>query len=433
MAVAVALLLVAACGSGTDSRTGTDNGTGVPGTVDTTPVPVSELEPRWYPALAWTGSEVFVFGGSEAGGFTPHLESGALVAPDLASMVPLPPPPFPAPLEYPVAVTLGGGGLGGGAPDGEVLVVGVTCAPPYGDEFPPCDPGNVAAATFDLASHTWETVELPPELAALDETPTDGSRATVFVDDLGVASDGQAVLVVGETRAVHWRFDAATREWTALPPPPVAPVSEDDRRLGFSSVIAECLSGDTLVVMEPAVPHDPKVSGSGDGEGGVRTHVLDVVAGGDWVTLADAPQVPGDSELEVACAGSHVVATDGATAGTLVDITGNERSGGWQLDLADGTWSDLPRPADLPMSGGLPPGPFVSRLWTGTELLLLPLGGEQPGLAYDPVAGTWRALVDVPGDTITAMWAGDRVVAVPAGGSSTVPDGTLFSYVPATR
>ena len=85
------------------------------------------------------------------------------------------------------------------------------------------------------------------------------------------------------------------------------------------------------------------------------------------------------------------------------------------------------------MSDGLPAGPFVTRLWTGAELLLLPLGGEQPGLAYDPVAGTWRALVDVPGDAMTAIWADDRVVAVPEGSSSTVPDGTLFSYVPATR
>ncbi len=253
------------------------------------------------------------------------------------------------------------------------------------------------------------------------------------VDDLGVASDGRAVLVVGETRGEHWLFDATTREWTALPPPPVAPVGGDDRRTGFSSVTAECLAGDTLVVMEPAVSGDPRSGGSGGGGGGVRTHVLDVVAGGDWTTLADAPQVAGEMDPLVSCAGSHAIVTDGATAGVLVDLAGNERSGGWQLDLADGTWSDLPRSPDLPMSDGLPAGPFVTRLWTGAELLLLPLGGEQPGLAYDPVAGAWRALADVPGDAMAAIWADDRVFAVPEGSSSTVPDGTLFSYVPATR
>lgn len=68
-----------------------------------------------------------------------------------------------------------------------------------------------------------------------------------------------------------------------------------------------------------------------------------------------------------------------------------------------GTWTRLP---DAPVALA----PMQTGVWTGREVLLThPARGARPAVAYDPAAGSWRALPRAPGPAVLAE-GGDRSV-----------------------
>ena len=126
-----------------------------------------------------------------------------------------------------------------------------------------------------------------------------------------------------------------------------------------------------------------------------------------WTTLADSPL---DDITGVVWTGSAVLAFGSVVPGE--DAPRGPAAAAY--DLVRDTWTMLPTP---PMENPVIP----SLAWSGRELLVLgsPFVGESqsvstPGLAFDPVAGSWRSLPAsglAPRGGITIVWAGDQLLA----------------------
>lgn len=323
------------------------------------------LAPRFYPAQAWTGERLFVFGGldPDAGNWT-LVNDGALVDPATGDAEILPASPFDPPLSSPKAVATGD----------HVVVIGHSCfVPPDSDpesSEPPCAPGVYAAAAYNQSEREWTTVAIPAELAGF----TSAGPANAVVHALGATADGRAVFQLGDLFAPQfWTYAPARGTWTVIPDP------------GVQSQAA-CVDGGRLVVVTT-------------NSGYVRPSlaVFDLArAERGWARSGPAE----DTKLlsgppRLACMGTHVMVVD------PVNSAGGP-SPVYNLDAA--TWS-LPSP---------PPGHrfFAEEVWTGTELVFRPIEVEvgEPGFAYNPVTNTWRTLRGFPAVTRGAIWSGSALV-----------------------
>jgi hypothetical protein len=144
---------------------------------------------------------------------------------------------------------------------------------------------------------------------------------------------------------------------------------------------------------------------------------------GTWRNIAPAPIGPRAS-------------ADSVWTGTEMLVWGGGQSllDGAAYDPEADTWRRL---AD---------GPFetwdfgAASVWTGEELIVIglepnpPAGERKPMAAYDPAAGEWRELADVPdGTDFDLVWTGEALLTTVTGFSRTTGEGTstaVWGYDP---
>ncbi|MEX1009095.1 MAG: hypothetical protein WD271_14795 [Acidimicrobiia bacterium] len=357
--------------------------------------PTPDFAGRFYPAVAWTGKGVFVFGGQAADTTDVSLLSDAAVLTPGSGDVQMLPDSGLGPLFEPDAIRVGN----------QMLVVGPACdeiLQPEGGETGGCKPGTYRAALFDLSSDDWRSVAVPARLQDRYRSwwPGDYRRTQA----LGLAPDGNAVFALGALGAEeYWTYSSGSDTWTQLPAPGV----RSD---------AQCLAGDNLVVLnsqyqyhgavqadDPSTAQKPGESlsfGPDDGFVLPRIAVLDLRAAKEWTTgealtddLFDDSAPP-----SLACLNNSVLVSD-AVATTNMHL----------YDLQTGHWR---APSVPPGANSFPPiPPMGSRVWTGKELVFLPT--EEIGasaVAYAPSTDTWRTLTDLPPVTRMAVWSGSTIV-----------------------
>jgi len=391
-------------------------------------IPIEGLSPRAGPAVAWTGAELFMFGGLGTGAEGDParlLTDGATVDPATGRADRLPEPPFQAPLLISDAALI--------AP-GHVLVLGWSCPSPQlypdSDSYDCGSGAGLAGAVFDADVRAWTKLKVP----TVDAQPSQIRIA-------GTTSNGDVVVGIGrpnDLRRDYWRFRPGAGSWTELGSPGVATDA--------------CLAGDTLVALTakfdnggPILEQDPRIapapgSGavfvSGDAAWVQPTFVTRDPSRPDgvWnpgVTLTDAryPIPP-----EISCMGGKVMVVPGG---------GDGSEGTHVYSVARNT---VRRPSAPPKatSAGFA-GYFAPRVWTGTELLFLtrspdfaaaPTPRQVPGLlpsrAYDPGSDTWRVLAPLPGATANPQWTGSALVDYAAAftGVGSGDERGLFYYHP---
>lgn len=371
-------------------------------------IPIQGLSSRAGPAVAWTGTELFVFGGlgsGTEGDPARLLTDGATVDPATGRADRLPGAPFPAPLLTSDAALI--------AP-GQVLVLGWFCPSPQpypdSDSYECGSAAGLAGAVLDTDARDWTKVKVPK----LDAQPSQ-------VRIVGTTSNGDVVVGIGrpnDLRRDYWRFraDSGDGSWTELGSPGVATDA--------------CLAGDTLVALTAkfdnggqVLEQDPRLvpapgSGAvyvpGDAAWVEPTFVTRDPSrtDGAWspdLTLTDAryPIPP-----EISCMGGEVMVVPGGSDGS---------EGTHVYSVARNTVrrpSAPPKTTDAGFAGF-----FAPRVVTGTELLFLtrspdfaaaPTPGQVPGLlpsrAYDPGSDTWRVLAPLPGATADPQWTGSALV-----------------------
>lgn len=365
-------------GSGTDERV--DARRAALGGV----VEVDELSRRRGPAQAWVGGRLLVFGGGPAKSTDwSFLNDGALVDPDTGEADRLADAPFDPPLYRPMAA----------ATADTAFVFGEECRPTDDPEAtsPECDPGTYAAATLD-ASGVWSAVKMPKALDKIRGDRTVG-RA------LGASAGGEFVIGLGSFEAAEvWSFDPGREQWTKLPDLPVM-------------ALDGCVTGDYVVVLtagfrsgEQVLAVDPKLTAGpgemtfgyeGDGYVEPRVAVKDLRSGDGWQVSAPDPDARySSSPPRLACTGNQAMAVSG--------LSPTEALARFSLDTGE-----VLTVADPPVYRH-----FNEELWTGTELVFLPIAIEVgfPGLAYNPSTDTWRELHDFPPTTTGAVWSGSAIV-----------------------
>ena len=410
--VALAVSVAGGCSDGASS--GRDDSTS---TTSMRTVEVDDLAPRYRAALAWTGREVLVVGGGRDPEFDEDLvEGGILVAPELSSARVLPEDPFDGPLYGPAVVVVGY----------EAIVVGQECreqTPVEDSGTTRCDPGTLAAAVYDLRTSIWRPIEVPAGLA-YDQTPEGGPVGVPASSTaIGSTGDGRAVFRIGPRGDRYWVFDpraSAGPTWERIPDPPVAPTDPYLLDAGFpTAVIDECLSGDHLIAIEAVTPVEPQTVPAADD--GVRTHVLDLAAGGTWTEAAVL-----DEQLDqpfLTCTDGGALMTGGWSV--VADAIWDQTPGVWMFDIASGAWRATAAPPPAP------PAPLTARVWTGSEVVFVP-SDDIEGLAYSPSTDTWRP-TSASGAEIfrgRAIAAGDDIVGIASSDRGDVPAGGLFSFVP---
>jgi hypothetical protein len=218
--------------------------------------PVVDFADHAFPAVAWTGDRLLVYGGAD-GGPDRYSNAAALIDPTTAEQDLLPSPPFDGALAVASLV----------ADEEHALVLGWLCTDPEPD-VESCAPGTVSAALLDLDSRAWSTVEVPDELA----------EARMYDPVLGVTTDGRAVFRF--ERSGFWTFDLANGNWKEVP--------FDGRHSDA------CLAGDRLVAATRV----------GRGR---RALAIRSMAGGDW-TLTTPTRAAGRDD--VSCAGDIALLHD---------------------------------------------------------------------------------------------------------------------------
>jgi N-acetylneuraminic acid mutarotase len=346
-----------------------------------TPMAASPLSGRANALTAWTGKELLVFRGdgafSDAGGGEPGRIDGAAYDPKADRWRKLPTPPF----------------------DRKPPVFGADYASAWtGHELIVWGGTEPKAAAYDPVKDRWRELDAGPLEARVDVASAwtgkelvifgGQTHASILDDDSEDEATGENDLPLDDGAA----YDPVTGRWRRIPPSGAA-------RLGAKAV----WDGTDVLVL-----------GGGSGSPASRTNGRQVLAWNPrtnrWRSLASPPF---SGVRSAVWTGSRVVmAPVGYRATTLATF-----------DPATNRWARTSRPL-------LPPG-FRDRVetigrwlpslvWSGREVLLL--GSDTtdpekpqplPGLAFDPVAGTWRTL---PGSGLVrrngsaAAWTGTELL-----------------------
>ncbi len=379
--VALFVCVAVSCGSGSGGTVTSGSGgeVGAPG-------------PRWDPALAWTGREVLVFGGSSdgPGSGTGRRNDGLLLTPDLTSSRPLPPSPFELPLVAPSAAASGG----------RVYVAGIMCSDEAPRELddPPCEPGTFAVASYDPEASRWRRLDAP-------DVDVDG-RAGVRV--LGASDDGRVVVAVSTAAdpSQVWLYSPDDSAWEAAPAD------------GGGSAVAgrdACVAGTHVVLLGSG---DPAAGRQPIGEG-VVAHVLDLgTATPTWSTTDPI---------------SHTFAQPATVAchpgGAVVTAGGSPSSGAWSLALPSMSWHKASAAPVVEDRNGAP-SVYVAREWIGTSLFFASLGSGEPGLSYDPAGDRWSERAASPGSPSDLVWTGEVLIGPSEGPADGGAAGSLISFSP---
>jgi hypothetical protein len=324
--------------------------------------PAEPLAARALPAVAWTGDELFVFGGLDLGPGD-FVTDGVLLDPATGGTSRVPSLDLGDPIAFPQAVVVGT----------EAFVIGTRCSAFL--EGDACRPGTTAMASFDTRSETWTEVAFDGPASQVGDTA---------YEVLGVTSDDRIVLRVGRDRGSFWTYDVHTQAWAELPAP---------GRINGNA----CLMGDTVVAVTR-----PR---------GVRATVLRLfdlgAADPAWVSTGGAPRAPGPAPTAVTCSDDLVLAFGPEAAPAVFQpregwrLT-SRRPGGY-LDNQAVAWTDdefvfarvehgARAQAYEPQNDGWrelvpPPRQVLAVTWTGSELIGTPwLTTDQPALAHTPYA-----------------------------------------------
>ena len=320
---------------------------------------------RGSPALAWTGDQLFVYGGNPVPRDTETVRSSeplgnaALIDPASGDVATLPDAPFDRALAVaPAAVPVGD----------EVFVVGAVCREAEDDRG--CPAGGYRAAVYSIPDDEWREVEVPDQLKMISNGQSEA---------VGSTSDGRAVVVLGSREGFGavanrqiWTYSPAEDEWEMIPAP-------------GGLIEAVCLAGDVVVVGSGLLPE------TAAGVAPVlRVRALDGEASG-WIATEPADASPVGEAANLTCGEDLVLFDDGETVRQIFDFG---PGGGWRA-AAEAPGDDT----------------HASRIWTGEEFLFL--DPTAPTLAYDPEADTWRGIEGSAPSGVNPVWTGDAVVAWP--------------------
>jgi hypothetical protein len=122
-----------------------------------------------------------------------------------------------------------------------------------------------------------------------------------------------------------------------------------------------------------------------------------------WTALPEPPE--GRFGASVAWTGTELIVWSGVPKGAE-----EAALDGFSFDPHEGTWSQLPAAPIGAQMLGVTPKP----IWTGTEVLLYPVG-----LAFDPGSDTWRRLPPAPHDPAyrqtAVVWTGSEMIVFGGG------------------
>jgi hypothetical protein len=295
---------------------------------DTLPLGGSAPAPRDHAAVAWTGTEIIVWGGAAQGSQpTPTLlGDGARLDPATGRWTPMSNTGAPAPRMW--------AGAQWAASRFVVLGGNTQQSNPY-----TCDPNGSCApaapgATYDPATDTWQAhpSEGAPTLGPYPSVTSNGTQIVVWQNAL---AGGHAI------------YDPAANRWEALPDPTGLLASS---RQPFRAWV----DGDRFVAVESYA----------------AAAVLDIGTLA-WTRVAPAqlPATTGAYALTILGDDRFVGAMGRATYGPSVP---GDLQGGWigRVDAQNVRWEVAP----LPVAGS-PPSIIGTMAWTGERLVVW--GGEQ--------------------------------------------------------
>jgi hypothetical protein len=359
IAVAVVLLLTAACGAPTSDGAATHGeGTGTWHKLSAPP-----LSPRQGAITAWTGTEALFLGGdtgppcpagADCAAPPAGARDGAAFDPERDSWHKT--APAPVPLEpYASRAVIGD----------EVWVV-----------------AEGALLSYDASADAWTTHRAPSSLPEYGQVVADGGRIVVIRGERHLSDDPDEV------------YDTVAHTWSRLPADPLDPAFD---RMLTSTSAGLVLTGHDLVdqpgsdkpsfvraaLLAPEADRWKLLADSDQLGGGIWTwtgkRMVDPTPGG-----ADGGEVNGYGRTIPSGGILDPVTGDWSrlphppkylTGGWGVEALGGPLAAGagWIYDDRDETWTKVPRPADGPSRAG-------SAVWAGEQLIAL--GGVDDDAGY---------------------------------------------------
>jgi hypothetical protein len=358
------------------------------------------ISARRSPALAWVGDRLVVYGGvpgtstDEPPPTSPlPLGDAFLVDPGSGEVEVLPTPPV-GPLESPAQLVVG--------PE-QVFLFGVECDQELETSEDPCGPGTYAAAVLDLERRSWAEVEIPEELASVENGY---SRA------VGRTSTGDVVVTAGVPDSYVsspfgkelWRYSLGEQRWQPLPDPGVR-------------VHDACQTGAATVVLTSRIASDGGIVAEGEAyEGGTDAYVEPSVRvlpdeGADtWTGSELAPLSDWQAPPSVACSSDAIVLYGAPGEVVVAAVTS---------DGGVGPWREL---GPLPVERAV----FSEDVGSGdTVYLVETIGGA--AVQVDTAEASWGEVLEMPAVDDHPVWTGTSVIGWPSGdplGSSIAVEST---------
>lgn len=353
----------------------------------------SDLQPRSYPATAWTRAGLLVWGGWSTdlnAGAVRILDDGAIVDPvtgkgdDIVAV----PPGTPA-LYAPVAVAAG---------DTAVLI-GRECTlerPWTSDAEPTCRENVLTGLAYETSKRSWREFGIPKEL----RTSPPPVLAVV-----GTTREGIAVIsgVRGQEPTAYWSVNLGTGAWRSVPTitgVPAGACVSDSRLVVLTTSFSNqgrIAADDPSLHLQPGGP----VATLGPEDGFVEPVVstLDLVdPASSWRSSAPVQDVKYSvGKPRVFCTKNSALVAD--------------TFGSRQLRLVTLSDFNIAIPPPNPVDAY-----YRDVVSTGTSLLFFRTEADAPspergadGIMFTPESGTWTNLPSPPARMQNALWSGTYV------------------------
>lgn len=289
-----------------------------------------EVDPSVFPqrtgvAAAAVDAGAFVYGGVYSPSDAFRYSNDASITSVDGSQVPVAAPPFPPLADAEAAAS----------PDGtSVVLIGRACAEATpGDSIVVCSPNDLVVARYEPAESSWETFEAPVALADSE-----------YANLVGVSETNDIVLRVTaadrESESL-WVLasDQADSQWRSVPTAPGRPKGYCIDGAGIYSVTFQFRNMDRLLdedprIASPGVSTEPYLGDISDGYVNATASRLDLSGSSDWTQVGPAEDATVfASTPRLTCAG----------AGKLLITEGTTLVSSLVLNVADGTWANLPK------------------------------------------------------------------------------------------
>jgi len=375
-----AAAMLAGCGPATASQgTVSDSGPSIPSTPTPTPpaasveqlltgrwsaLPTAPIAPRAGGSVAWTGSELLVWGGEQGTLDETLYGDGAAYSPATGSWRLLPPAPLSARVDQATAWT-----------GTEMIVWGG-----YDRQSSQGSQASADGAAYDPSTNSWRLLPPAPLSPRANSVAVWTGAAMVILG----GQSGQDAGSSGETFGDGAAYDPTTGTWQTIP----EPVEPDGHPVEWSAAVQ---AGDELIGWSEWQENKPDSSGLLQPSGGVDLFAYNERAGA-WSAIPKAQNALPDAQQVLWTGDQAVVRGEPYNCGDC--------PGPWEPEVTDSyqpatnVWTQLP--AD-PMPDGL-------LAWTGAALLsfdttesgAIPPSTTDiaPGDAsvYDPSAKAWQML-----------------------------------------